>query len=73
MANFEIGEVVVLKSGGPRMTVHNIGDYASRGLNPGVLCVWFEKNKRMEDAFHPLTLERYSDEMPEFGTAGPLA
>lgn len=55
----KIGDVVILKSGGPPMTVHNIGDYSSRGLNPGVLCVWFDGSKRVEDVFHPDTIERY--------------
>ena len=55
----KIGDVVILKSGGPPMTVHNIGDYPNQGLNPGVLCVWFDNAKRVEDVFHPNTLERY--------------
>lgn len=54
-----IGDVVILKSGGPPMTVHNIGDYPNQGLNPAVLCVWFDNAKRVEDVFHPNTLERY--------------
>ena len=58
----KIGDVVILKSGGPPMTVNNIGDYSSRGLNPGVLCVWFESSKRIEDIFHPDTIERYEIE-----------
>ncbi len=55
----KIGDVVILKSGGPPMTVHDIGDYTSRGLNPGVLCVWFDGSKRIEEVFHPDTLEAY--------------
>lgn len=54
-----IGDVVILKSGGPPMTVHNIGDYSNHGINPGVLCVWFDNAKRVEDVFHPNTLERF--------------
>ena len=28
---FKIGDVVVLKSGGPRMTIQDIGDYEYKG------------------------------------------
>lgn len=61
-AQHKIGDVVILKSGGPLMTVHDIGDYSGRGLNPGVLCVWFDNAKRIEDVFHPDSVERYEDE-----------
>jgi uncharacterized protein YodC (DUF2158 family) len=57
---FNVGEVVQLKSGGPLMTVQSIGDYTmSGGLNSGVLCVWFDDKKKLEDVFHPDSLERY--------------
>jgi uncharacterized protein YodC (DUF2158 family) len=55
----KIGDVVILKSGGPRMTVHDIGDYTNRGLQVGVLCVWFDGSKKVEDVFHPETIEHY--------------
>jgi uncharacterized protein YodC (DUF2158 family) len=55
----KIGDVVILKSGGPPMTVHNIGSYTMKGLDPGVLCVWFDNAKRVEDVFHPEALELY--------------
>ena len=54
-----IGDVVQLKSGGPLMTVHGVGDYTTSGFNPGVLCVWFDGNKRVEDVFHPDALQPY--------------
>lgn len=57
--NFQIGEVVQLKSGGPLMTVHGVGHYPTAGFNPGVLCVWFDITKKVEDVFHPDALERY--------------
>lgn len=72
MATFEVGNVVQLKSGGPLMTIHNVGDYSPMGPNPGALCVWFEKSKREEAVFDPRTLEHYLDEMPDFETPGPL-
>lgn len=59
--DLKIGEVVQLKSGGPLMTIHGIGDYSmSSGFNPGILCVWFDSNKKVEDIFHPDALERYA-------------
>jgi len=61
MKEFEIGEVVQLKSGGPLMTVQSMGDYSPTGPNPGVLCVWFDQLKKVEDVFDPRVLERYSD------------
>ncbi|MCE5182046.1 MAG: YodC family protein [Betaproteobacteria bacterium] len=63
MSNFEIGDTVRLKSGGPLMTVHNIGDYTqSAGLNPGLLCVWFDNSKRVEQVFHPKTVDLERDD-----------
>lgn len=58
----KIGDVVLLKSGGPLMTVHNIGNYTSQGLNPGILCVWFDQAKKVEDVFHPDAIEKYENE-----------
>lgn len=56
----KIGDVVVLKSGGPLMTVHDIGDYAHLGFAPGVLCVWFDDKKKVEAVFHPDAIEHYN-------------
>lgn len=56
---YKIGDVVILKSGGPPMTVHNIGDYHATAPDPGLLCVWFDTNKKVEDVFHPNTVEIY--------------
>jgi len=49
----------MLKSGGPLMTVHDVGDYTNHGLNPGVNCVWFDDKKRVSDVFHPDSIEKY--------------
>jgi uncharacterized protein YodC (DUF2158 family) len=54
--NFEIGDTVRLRSGGPLMTVHDIGDYGTH-LNPGLLCIWFDGAKRMQEVFHPKAVE----------------
>lgn len=52
MSEIQKGDVVQLKSGGPRMTVQNLGDYGfSGGPENGAHCVWFEKNKAEEKVF----------------------
>ena len=56
MSNFEIGDTVRLKSGGPLMTIDNIGDYSPTGPNPGLLCVWFDGGKRVAEVFHQNTV-----------------
>lgn len=58
---FEVGDTVRLRSGGPLMTVHDVGDYGPTGPNPGLLCVWFDGNKRVEDVFHPKAVELERD------------
>lgn len=57
---FKIGDVVILKSGSPPMTVHNIGDYEPLGPSPGVLCIWFNAGVKNEEVFHPDALTPYS-------------
>lgn len=45
MSKFKVGDVVQLKSGGPYMTIHNIGSYAdSGGPENGANCIWFSKD-----------------------------
>jgi uncharacterized protein YodC (DUF2158 family) len=53
---FEIGDVVRLKSGGPLMTVIKL---ESDGQ---VICQWFEKNQPQTGTFLGLVLEDRSDE-----------
>lgn len=43
MANFEVGDVAQLKSGGPQMTVYRVEA-------DDVACVWFTKNENGADA-----------------------
>ncbi|SFL00338.1 Uncharacterized conserved protein YodC, DUF2158 family [Porphyromonadaceae bacterium KH3CP3RA] len=42
------GDVVVLKSGGPRMTIENIGEYT---YEIKALCSWFDNKKRISETF----------------------
>jgi uncharacterized protein YodC (DUF2158 family) len=57
---FKIGDVVILKSASPAMTIHEIGDFSPFGPNPGLKCVWFDNTKKMEGVFHPDTVELYN-------------
>lgn len=57
MDNIKIGDEVRLKSGGPIMTVKNIGDYLmSAGVEDGVMCVWFVGDTLKEEVFERQTL-----------------
>jgi uncharacterized protein YodC (DUF2158 family) len=70
MTAFKIGDVVELKSGSPKMTVHDIGDFSiSGGPNPGILCVWFTAGKE-ESVFHPDALQLYQTPAPLRVTRG---
>lgn len=54
MATFNVGDVVQLKSGGPKMTVHGNGHYDGNNL----LCVWFDKDQKIQSGdFNPSALE----------------
>lgn len=60
---FKLGDIVQLKSGGPHMTVEQIGEAAITGEST-VWCVWFEKvggrQTRHEATFRPTSLENTS-------------
>ncbi|MGH1438855.1 MAG: YodC family protein [Cellvibrionaceae bacterium] len=62
MSQIKKGDTVMLKSGGPIMTVQSIGDYSMSGIENGVLCVWFDSNTPMEKVFDIDGLEIYRDE-----------
>ena len=52
MADFKKGDLVQLKSGGPKMTVNNPMDHVSR-----CECQWFSGSKLQRGFFDPETLE----------------
>ena len=58
---FEPGDVVQLRSGGPAMTVKELGTMPYRD-DPGVWCIWFEqigpRQEIEEQAFVPITLKK---------------
>lgn len=63
MNEIKKGDRVILKSGGPLMTVQSLGDYSmSVGIEDGALCVWFDGNKPMQKVFDIQALEIYKDE-----------
>ncbi len=59
--NFKKGDVVILKSGGPLMTIHNLGEYPMAGVTNGALCIWFDSAKRVEAVFELESLEHYKE------------
>jgi uncharacterized protein YodC (DUF2158 family) len=54
---FKAGDVVMLKSGGPKMTIEGIGPYSMGSTRDRAKCVWFEGTKRMEAVFELVTLK----------------
>ena len=49
MSEFKKGDVVRLKSGGPKMTVSSVGSHADTGgPEEGVICVWFDVVKGVQ-------------------------
>ena len=58
---FNVGQVVILKSGGPKMTISQIND---RIIDGDCKCMWFNKEgNRMEAPFYYLTIEDASDKL----------
>ena len=58
-STFKKGDIVVLKSGGPQMTIDDPNGYAGE-----VDCVWFAGAKREHAAFDPETLIPYTAPNP---------
>ena len=63
MHEIKKGDVVKLKSGGPLMTVENIGAYEATGGQPGAYCVWFEQGKEYSKVFDPAVLTPAGEEI----------
>ena len=55
-----LGDVVVLVSGGPQMTVQRVGK-AAFGKQP-VSCIWFVQGKKAEGVFDIRVLKRTASE-----------
>jgi uncharacterized protein YodC (DUF2158 family) len=48
---FKEGDIVQLKSGGPRMTIKGIGEYGVVPHGDNALCEWFDNKTRLQDVF----------------------
>lgn len=59
MANFEVGDVVQLKSGGPIMTVQETNAVGTQGARGFVSCAYFDGAKKCMETFVPQMLEKY--------------
>lgn len=55
MSEFEVGDIVTLKSGGPIMTVKVVGDHYG---TPTIWTIWFDGTKMHDGSFPPATLEK---------------
>src|SRR5689334_9682706 len=53
---FNKTDIVQVRSGGPKMTVVNVGKDATFGM-PTVWCMWFEGTKKQEGSFSPEALQ----------------
>lgn len=56
--NLVLGDVVQLKSGGPRMTVESPQDRYGYDSYESVKCVWFNGATRMEQIFAVASLKK---------------
>lgn len=54
---FKPTDIVRVRSGGPKMTVTEVGKTYMTGQD-AVKCTWFENGKKHEDVFHPASLEK---------------
>lgn len=59
MSEIKKGDVVVLKSGGPKMTVSELGSWDMKGIEEGAKCSWFEGSTRHQDIFDIAELKMY--------------
>ena len=61
-ANYKVGDVVRLKSGGPDMTVVKFGSLRNNPNLGYVACDWFVGDKLHRDNFYYSTLEKVNNE-----------
>ncbi len=69
--DFEVGETVQLKSGGPWMTIDHIGPRVQGGTDNEAICSWFERsksrNERKTDWFRLTSLKKVDQSQPSGG------
>jgi uncharacterized protein YodC (DUF2158 family) len=57
-SNFQAGDVVTLKSGGPKMTTEKIGKFSvASTATDKTKCTWFEGTKKIDGVFELVTLQ----------------
>lgn len=61
--DFQAGDIVLLKSGGPRMTVHAVDE-------DDVHCVWTEKNRTFRETFPAVVLKKWTPSGPMVFSVG---
>lgn len=59
MAEFKKGDTVQLKSGGPIMTIQDLGEYDY--IQDGAYCVWFTRGEKSADVFDVAMLKHAKD------------
>jgi len=56
--NIKAGDVVQLKSGGPKMTVSKVGEFLKARGRTTALCTWFDNDAKVQEKiFEPAQLK----------------
>jgi len=61
---FKVGDVVLLKSGSPRMTITLIDKFGTGSTHDQAKCVWFERASQKEGLFELATLAKAPEGQP---------
>lgn len=67
MADFNPGDVVQLKSGGPKMTISKLFEFQGH-MEAG--CDWFEGTKQQSGSFPVTSLKHFDETPPKRAQAG---
>ena len=60
LKDFKLGDIVQLRSGGPKMTVRNVSDESDR--HHFIYCDWFAGSKSQRAQFPPASLIKIAEE-----------
>lgn len=61
MSRFRKGDEVQLKSGGPVMTIEELGNFQdTHGIADGARCIWFDHKDIRQRVFDVATLEIFT-------------
>ena len=69
MEQFQKGDVVQCKSGGPPMTIQNLGEYS--GIKNGACCVWFDGKNQKEAVFDIAVLTKVTQSQQPVARRSP--